>query len=118
MIERIGDRASFARFARARRQRCGPIGLRYVARPAEVIGGVAVGGVRVAYAINRKVGSAVVRNRIRRRLREALAELDRGPSPLERGDYLFSAERPAADLPFDELKAALRCVTRRAAGRG
>lgn len=89
-----------------------------MARPGEAIGGAGGGGVRVAYAINRKVGSAVVRNRIRRRLREALTELDRGPSPLERGDYLFSAERTAADLPFDELKAALRCVTRRAAGHG
>ena len=33
--------------------------------------------VRVAYAIGRRVGPAVVRNRVRRRLRAAVRELDR-----------------------------------------
>lgn len=69
---------------------------------------------RVAYAINRKVGTAVVRNRIRRRLREALAALDReDPGSLPVGDYLFTADASAARLPFAELKDAVRCATRR-----
>ena len=44
--------------------------------------------VRVAYAIGRKVGPAVVRNRVRRRLREAVRELDRTTAGgLECGAY-------------------------------
>lgn len=112
MIEGIGDRASFAGFARARRRRCGPVGVRFVARTGAPA--TPEGPVRVAYAINRKVGTAVVRNRIRRRLREALAALDReDPGSLPVGDYLFTADASAARLPFAELKDAVRCATRR-----
>ena len=55
---------------------------------------------RVAFAIGRRVGSAVVRNRLRRRLRAALGELR--PAP---GDYLVACDADAASLPFSDLKA-------------
>jgi ribonuclease P protein component len=54
----------------------------------------------VAYAIGKRVGGAVVRNRLRRRLRHLFTILDPGP-----GDYLVGAGPEAADLPFSELKA-------------
>ena len=54
---------------------------------------------RVAFAIGRRVGSAVVRNRLRRRLRAALVELH--PAP---GDYLVVCDPDAANLPFSDLK--------------
>ena len=54
----------------------------------------------VAYAIGRRVGPAVVRNRLRRRLRAVVAEL--GPPP---GDYLVACDPDAASLPFSDLKA-------------
>ena len=55
---------------------------------------------RVAFAIGRRVGPAVVRNRLRRRLRAALVELH--PAP---GDYLVVCDPDAASLPFSDLKA-------------
>lgn len=54
---------------------------------------------RVAYAIGRKVGGAVVRNRLRRRLRAVLADLQPGS-----GAYLVAASPQAADVQFGELK--------------
>ena len=55
----------------------------------------------MAYAIGKRTGSAVVRNRVRRRLRAAVAlheaELATG------GAYLVSADRRAMSAPFVEL---------------
>lgn len=60
---------------------------------------------RVAYAVGRRVGSAVVRNRVRRRLRAATrahrAELRPG------GAYLFGAGPQAASASFAEIDAAM-----------
>ncbi len=60
---------------------------------------------RVAYAVGRKVGGAVVRNRVRRRLRASVvrhrAELRPGAA------YLFGAGRDAATVPFTELETAV-----------
>ena len=55
---------------------------------------------RVAYAVNRSVGNAVVRNRVRRRLRAVVQS-----AALEPGAYLVSASAAAGTLPFDELAA-------------
>lgn len=61
---------------------------------------------RVAFAIGRPVGNAVVRNRIRRRLRSALRELHvAGRLPL--GDYLVGGRSEAAVLPWTELVTTL-----------
>ena len=60
---------------------------------------------RVSYAIGRHVGGAVVRNRVRRRLRAAVqahaAMLQPGAS------YLFGAGREALTMPYETLA---RCV--------
>ena len=64
---------------------------------------------RVAYAIPRRVGTAVERNRIRRRLRAVLDQRSLTP-----GAYLVTAERAVLHLPHrqhvvrrDELVVAL-----------
>jgi ribonuclease P protein component len=57
----------------------------------------------VAYAISRQVGSAVVRNRLRRRLRSIVAET--APS-LPVGAYGIRAGAGAPELGFDDLRTA------------
>ena len=68
----------------------GPITVTFVPGPAGEVG-------RVAYAIGRKVGGAVTRNRLRRRLRAVLVDL-------QPGAYLINASPEAADVQFGELK--------------
>jgi ribonuclease P protein component len=64
-------------------------------------------GVRVAYAVGRRVGPAVVRNRVRRRLREAIRSLDRASGGLPPGAYLVSVRPAAASLSYADLRADL-----------
>jgi ribonuclease P protein component len=58
----------------------------------------------VAFAIGRKVGGAVVRNRLRRRLRAIVAESTLGLAP---GAYLLRATAEAAELTFGELRVVV-----------
>jgi ribonuclease P protein component len=64
--------------------------------------------VRAAFAVSRKVGHAVVRNRLRRRLRSIVQDLDRGaddgPTRLAPGAYLVTVRPDARDLSYDELR--------------
>ncbi|NLD75349.1 MAG: ribonuclease P protein component [Acidimicrobiales bacterium] len=61
--------------------------------------------VRVAFAITRKVGTAVVRNRLRRRLRAICADLQRDrPGGLPPGALLISAGPEAVRRTPDELR--------------
>jgi ribonuclease P protein component len=61
---------------------------------------------RVAYAIGRVVGGAVVRNRLRRQLRHAVAaEARRGGLPA--GWYLVGATPAAIAIDGDELRASI-----------
>jgi ribonuclease P protein component len=65
---------------------------------------------RVAYAIGRRAGSAVVRNRIRRRLREAIRAEAAG---LEPGSaLLFGAGPDVVNIPFEVLRADVRTLLR------
>lgn len=56
----------------------------------------------MAYTIGRRVGPAVVRNRLRRRLRMIMRQ---AAAELRPGAYLVSAAPAAADLPYVELEA-------------
>jgi ribonuclease P protein component len=56
----------------------------------------------VAYAIGRRFGTAVERNRVRRRLRAAIA-LDEALL-LPGGAYLVAADRAVMNLPFTTLR--------------
>jgi ribonuclease P protein component len=68
--------------------------------------------VRAAFAVSRRVGPAVTRNRIRRRLRAILRELDLAP-----GAYLVVAGSAAATTPYEELRAhAARAAEAASAG--
>jgi ribonuclease P protein component len=93
-VWRVRDRATIQGLRRSRRRvRRGPITVTFAPSDADPP--------QVAYAIGRKVGGAVVRNRLRRRLRAIVAEL--GPA-LPRGAYLVGATAEAAGLTFGELR--------------
>jgi len=98
LIWRIRDRATFEALARARRTRRGPLSLRYLAGDEAV-------PPRVAFALGRNVGSAVQRNRARRRLRSAIA---RNPEGLAPGAYLFGGGPDVVTVPYEVLERAVR----------
>lgn len=62
------------------------------------------GAPALAFSIPRRVGTAVVRNRTRRRLREIFRQLERDDE-LRPGDYLVIVEPGAATLTFADLHA-------------
>lgn len=69
---------------------------------------------RLAFAIGRRVGHAVERNRLRRRLRAIFADLARqDPGPLQPGAYLVGCQPGADGLTFEELREHVsRALTR------
>ena len=103
LIWRVRGRAEFDQFRRGQRGRSGPVTVTFVPEAGLVP--------KVAYAIGRKVGPAVVRNRLRRQLRSVMASLDLSP-----GRYLVSPNPAATELVFDELRAALAEAAHAAAG--
>jgi ribonuclease P protein component len=69
---------------------------------------------RVAFAIGRPVGNAVVRNRVRRRLRAVCAA---NAGDLAPGHcYLVGATSAAADATYGELDDAFRALVAVTAG--
>jgi ribonuclease P protein component len=69
--------------------------------------------VAVAFAVARRHGSAVRRNRLRRRLRAAVGELERSGA-VGPGTYLVSPRRPSTgEVPFPALRADLAAALHR-----
>ena len=68
---------------------------------------------RAAFAIGRTIGSAVVRNRVRRRLRALLRDAA-NTGQLPPGWLLVGARPAAGELTFDELRIELRRLLRTA----
>jgi ribonuclease P protein component len=90
-------RATFQALRKARTVRSGPLLLSWAPAPAGQ-------PPCLGYAIGKKTGNAVVRNRLRRRLREAAR---RSPG-LPPGIYLIRARPEAAGLTFHQLLAHLQ----------
>jgi ribonuclease P protein component len=98
LIWKIRDRATFDALVAARRRRRGPISMTFVPGDPTL-------PPRVAYAVGRRVGPAVVRNHVRRRLRAA-ARAHRGELR-PGGAYLFGAAPGAATVSFAEIDTAM-----------
>jgi ribonuclease P protein component len=71
------------------------------------------GPVRVGFTVSRKVGTAVERNRVRRRLREVVRLS--ATTGLSRGhDYVLIGRRAALSLPFEQMTQDFQRALRRA----
>jgi ribonuclease P protein component len=71
------------------------------------------GPVRVGFTVSRKVGTAVERNRVRRRLREVVRLS--AATGLSRGhDYVLIGRRAALSLPFEQMTQDFQRALRRA----
>jgi ribonuclease P protein component len=92
LIDRVRDRQTFARLRRAGvKVRTDPLWCWFVDDQM-------VTPPRVAFAVGRAQGNAVTRNRLRRRLRAILHDIDVPP-----GILLIGATPDASELTFDEL---------------
>ncbi|MEZ5843297.1 MAG: ribonuclease P protein component [Hyphomicrobiaceae bacterium] len=66
-------------------------------------------GPRFGFTVTRKLGGAVVRNRMRRRLREAIRVAGEERAAGDPGwDYVVVARHAALTLPFDDLIGHVR----------
>jgi ribonuclease P protein component len=70
------------------------------------------GPVRVGFTVSRKVGTAVERNRVRRRLKEIVRQS--AATGLAGGnDYVLIGRRAALSLPFEQIAEDFRRVLER-----
>ena len=66
---------------------------------------------RVGFAVSKKLGTAVTRNKVRRRLKAIVQELTNQFSPGY--DVVIGAIRSAVGASFADLKGDLRCTLKR-----
>ncbi|MCC7348229.1 MAG: ribonuclease P protein component [Variibacter sp.] len=108
-MERLRHRADFLAAAQAAKAPA-PAFVLQVRRRADE------GPPRVGFTVSRKVGTAVERNRARRRLREMVRAA--GAEAMRPGhDYVIVGRRGALSHPFDRLLADFGSALRRAGGR-
>ena len=101
MLERLKRRADFRQAAKGIRVGREAFTLQAFARADDSVA-------RVGFTVTKKTGNAVVRNRIRRRLREACERQSDAFAPGT--DYVIVARRPALAAPFDGLAEDLRAA--------
>ena len=106
---RLKRRADFVRAASGKRFHGEAFSLQAVARPQPEVASEAA---RIGFTVTKKIGTAVVRNRLRRRLKAALRTLDDLPARPGH-DYVLVARPAALSLAFAALQAeALRAFGR------
>ena len=107
-VGRLTTRAAFAALQRSRRRgAAGPVRVAFVPVEAQVPGVFP----QVGYAIGRRCGNAVTRNRLRRRARDVV----RAEAPsLPRGRYLVRLEPGAGTVSPAELRTDVATALHRA----
>jgi ribonuclease P protein component len=99
LIGRLRRRADFLRVAKGGRWHTGAMTIQSTLSGRQ-------DGARIGFTLTRKVGNAVVRNRARRRLKEAV-RLAADLSPGCERDYVIVGRLDAVRLPFETLKREL-----------
>ncbi|WP_053369044.1 ribonuclease P protein component [Bacillus sp. FJAT-27245] len=63
---------------------------------------------RIGLSVSKKIGNAVMRNRIKRYIRQAIFEMKEGLATSH--DYVIIARKPAAEMDFHDVKKSLAHV--------
>jgi len=106
-IGRVRDQRTFRELRHSgTRGRSGPVAVTALVGPKCNSG---ASGARVAFAVGRRIGPAVVRNRVRRRLRAIATDLDLAP-----GAYLVTVHPDVVGLGHDDLQHHLAAAVRKA----
>jgi ribonuclease P protein component len=108
---RVSDRSSLQALQATPSVRRGPLSVRYLP-PTDPSTPP-----RAAFAVGKAAGGAVVRNRIRRRLRAALRQLQ-AEGTLPGGAYLLGGRAELARRPWSALVSDLDAAVRAATGAG
>jgi len=104
----VRSRETFADLRRSSsRGRSGPVSVSFVDRPEW-------DRPQVAYTVNRKVGNAVQRNLLRRRMRAIMSAQS---EKLQVGAYIVRSNPDGRLLEFNELKVAMSQALERATSR-
>ncbi|MGF2618429.1 ribonuclease P protein component [Rossellomorea vietnamensis] len=66
---------------------------------------------RIGLSVSKKIGNAVVRNQVKRYIRQVFLELK--DDVKNQYDYVIIARKPAADMEFHEIKKSLMHVLKK-----
>ncbi|MBZ0140069.1 MAG: ribonuclease P protein component [Pseudorhodoplanes sp.] len=105
-MERLRQRADFLSTATGAKIPAAGFLLQTKRRPAG-------GAPRIGFTVSKKVGNAVERNRVRRRLRE-IVRLSDAQAFRAGHDYVLVGRRAALSLPFDRIRQDLAGALQRA----
>ena len=111
--ETLKKRSQFLRVAEGRRKWVTPgFVLQILVRDLDAETGEDDRSTRVGFTVTKKVGNAVVRNRVKRRLRAAVAEIVPGYAPAG-NDYVLIGREKALERPYRSLLSDLKWALRK-----